>query len=716
MKILCILSPGFYRTHEYKGLPFIHLFGLFLIFLNPLISISNSSTLPMQFKSVRGDQNERAENVRYLQSIEQTAEQHLLSRQMSLLTFIEHFSQSALPADYTLNGVIDHHDLFYYAAQWRSLPSSIPTIDELNWTIESGDWQFEDWISGSSLTESRLVSAQTVPNSFQASLSINMRDGSSAGFMLWSDSSGLTGFVIRYDALLHALLLSRVGPRLEEERLDTYPLNNFTESIIRLTVETTPITIRAFLQGQNLDPVLETTNITPMGSHIGWYIYDAEAQFQLHTLTSSSAVDPVYYLPDEGEYQHIYDQSIGESEPWYINDHCFIQDQSGTWHLFGISNTASPIEPLHEDQFIHATATELTQSPWQKHPFALQTNTTVGESQLWAPHIFFKDGIYHMFYCAGSQFSSLEYRMHLATSTDLFHWTRHDANPLFTDFYDARDPMILQYGDQYIMYYTANSERNNGNYIVAYRTSPDLINWSPRKTAFTHSSSGNSGGPTESPFVVPYDGQFYLFIGPEYLNTSSDENYRRTAIYRSSNPFHWDRDDRITSVRSHAAEIIYDMKNNWYVSHCGWFYDGVYVAPLEWKREPQIQLFLNLGESLNYVTGHFYAMVSDWRSTGGLDLVADYGSYFDLELPVSQHSSSILLEFEEEGETLLRINTETGYETLLDEGNTGPASAQIHQIFLETYHVRNNTIELRFQDSDPADGWGPNVNWIRLTY
>ena len=38
-----------------------------------------------------------------------------------------------------------------------------------------------------------------------------------------------------------------------------------------------------------------------------------------------------------GEFKKIYDPSVNEKEPWYINDHCFIRGRDGIWHMFGIT-------------------------------------------------------------------------------------------------------------------------------------------------------------------------------------------------------------------------------------------------------------------------------------------------------------------------------------------------------------------------------------------
>ncbi len=36
-----------------------------------------------------------------------------------------------------------------------------------------------------------------------------------------------------------------------------------------------------------------------------------------------------------GAFRLIYDPSVGEAEPWYINDHTFFRDHEGAWHLGG---------------------------------------------------------------------------------------------------------------------------------------------------------------------------------------------------------------------------------------------------------------------------------------------------------------------------------------------------------------------------------------------
>ncbi|WP_437916737.1 family 43 glycosylhydrolase [Sorangium sp. So ce302] len=274
-----------------------------------------------------------------------------------------------------------------------------------------------------------------------------------------------------------------------------------------------------------------------------------------------------------GEFVHVYDPSVGESEPWYINDHCFVRDDAGTWHMFGITH-AEPAAPLDEHIFAHATAPDLL-GPWTKQPPALTLDRSYyGETHLWAPHVVHHDGLYWMFYCGGGN-DHTQYAISVATSPDLWTWTRHPGGPLFRDGYDARDPMVLRLGGHWIMYYTATSDPAGGNHVVAYRTSADLVHWSERGIAYTDPVEGTWGGGTESPFVLPRFGLWYLFIGPR-------GGYVGTDVFVSLNPRHFETGWTAGHVASHAAEVI-EAEGSWWVSSAGWGRGGVYIAPLEWK-------------------------------------------------------------------------------------------------------------------------------------
>ncbi|MFK4088045.1 DUF2961 domain-containing protein [Kribbella sp. NPDC020789] len=275
-----------------------------------------------------------------------------------------------------------------------------------------------------------------------------------------------------------------------------------------------------------------------------------------------------------GKFGKVYDPSVGEAGPWYYNDHTLIQDRAtGTWHVFAITH-AEPADPLDEKSFGHATA-PTPNGPWTKQPPALVADPNAGESHIWAPHAIYDNGTYYLFYAAGTP-DHTAYRMHLATSTDLKTWTRDAANPLFTDGFDGRDPMVRKVGDQWVMYYTANSAPAGGNHIVAYRTSTDLRHWSERQTAFQHPATGTYGGPTESPFVVNRGSDWYLFV-------CCDGGYESTKVYKSKDPLHFSTDQLAGTIQAHAAEVVQDG-DNWYVTGAGWGKGGLFIAPLDFAK------------------------------------------------------------------------------------------------------------------------------------
>ncbi|MFB9909545.1 hypothetical protein [Allokutzneria oryzae] len=271
-----------------------------------------------------------------------------------------------------------------------------------------------------------------------------------------------------------------------------------------------------------------------------------------------------------GDWRHLYDPSVGEDRNWYLNDHTFVRDPQNTWHMFGITH-AEPLNPLDEKHFAHATAPSL-HGPWAKQPFALDNDPGYhGEAHLWAPHVVRHDGLYYMFYCGGDADHS-SYAINLATSPDLRTWTRHPGGPLFRDGFDARDPFVTRVDGRWVLYYTATVHPDGGNFVVAYRTSDDLVRWSERGLAYTEPLGGVM---TESPFLVRKGTDWYLFIGPR-------RGYVGTDVFRSKDPFHFGVDSWVGNIPSHAAEVIFAEGRYW-VTHAGWGQRGVYLAPLEWR-------------------------------------------------------------------------------------------------------------------------------------
>ncbi|WP_460686391.1 family 43 glycosylhydrolase [Niabella aquatica] len=284
-----------------------------------------------------------------------------------------------------------------------------------------------------------------------------------------------------------------------------------------------------------------------------------------------------------GEFEKIFDQSIGEKDKWYINDHCFIRADDGKWHMIGITGRDAP-NPWDESNFAHAVADSLA-GMWKKKKYALSVRNDLDETVLWAPHIVKANDMYYMFYCGGHA-DHRRYQINLATSSDLYEWKRYAGNPLLMDGYDARDPFIFRdaVNERWIMYYTATSKPEGGRRVVAAKVSNDLINWSQdRYVVFKDPvDKGTWGGNTESPVIIQRGDWYYLFIGP-------GASYKTTKVYRSRDPFNWDMEDEVAELEAHAAEI-FQSNDKWYISHCGLKQGGLYLAPLTWHDDVEEKL------------------------------------------------------------------------------------------------------------------------------
>jgi predicted GH43/DUF377 family glycosyl hydrolase len=271
--------------------------------------------------------------------------------------------------------------------------------------------------------------------------------------------------------------------------------------------------------------------------------------------------------------RRVFDPSLGEKEKWYINDHCFVQDESGRWHLFAITGM-EPANPANEKFFLHATAKDVC-GPWIKRKPVMQVDPGAGETVVWAPYVMKYNGLYWMFYCGGGE-NHARYRINLATSSDLSSWTRSPANPMVVDGYDARDPMVLRVGSQWLLYYCATEMPTGGNHVVIAATSSDLVHWSGREIVFRSPQAGTFGGPTESPYVVARNNRYYLFL-------CTNNPYNNTEIYVSDSPFHWNPEDVVLRFDAHAAEVVNAGKKKWFLSSAGWGQGGLYLAELMWN-------------------------------------------------------------------------------------------------------------------------------------
>jgi hypothetical protein len=264
----------------------------------------------------------------------------------------------------------------------------------------------------------------------------------------------------------------------------------------------------------------------------------------------------------------------------YLNDHNFFRTSAGVWHLFGITSSDPTGNPWTEYTFIHATATSPS-GPWTEQPDIVPDGNNMVPK--WAPFVVERSaGQYSMFY------KHNDGTTRRADSTDLM---------TFTDTgYTApggRDPMLLKVGSTWYLYSVGANGSCQGQ--ITYSTSTDLINWTSPVALITDPVPSYCWGNVESPHVVYYQQQYYLFVtrtGPAtFPATNHDPGYFRTYVFRSTTPTGFTGWSPITQLWGHATEVVLNPANSTYfMSSCGWPSEvgeaqrGLSIASVRWAR------------------------------------------------------------------------------------------------------------------------------------
>lgn len=278
--------------------------------------------------------------------------------------------------------------------------------------------------------------------------------------------------------------------------------------------------------------------------------------------------------PFEGKY----------AEPGgYAVDHALIK-KGDTHHLIYIRGKAVsnwPESPL--ENFGHAISTDLVN--WTPQEPVLQCPDSGWDGyQVWAPHIIEHDGKYWMFYTGVN--SNACQAIGIATSDDLYHWTRCEKNPVITSgpwgywgtghWSDCRDPMVLKDGDTFYCYYTAyrqlQKDPPEGEYCVGVASSKDLLNWTDCGfIRLEHSLTT----PPESVFTVKRNGKYYLTY----------TNYKHGIVYAvSDNPvegFVEPDPTEIAILAGVSASEIYRDGDDWYISLISHMQNGLHFFEIQ---------------------------------------------------------------------------------------------------------------------------------------
>lgn len=176
------------------------------------------------------------------------------------------------------------------------------------------------------------------------------------------------------------------------------------------------------------------------------------------------------------------------------------------------------------EDFGHATSKDLFD--WTPEPSVLPIGPPGAwdEAKVYAPDVQEWKGLYYMVYTGVNR--NFAQRLGTATSRDLFHWEKSSANPIVTpgtwsdwsaDRPSAgRDGMLLldPSGQRHLVYYTATTR--DGRACIGLAGSADLTRWEDHGPTYIEDDRSYSS--LQSPYVVPYDGLYYLFYSAKSPN------------------------------------------------------------------------------------------------------------------------------------------------------------------------------------------------------
>jgi len=267
-----------------------------------------------------------------------------------------------------------------------------------------------------------------------------------------------------------------------------------------------------------------------------------------------------------------------------VVDHAIFPSADGRWHLWAC------IRRTRVGRLLYRWEGPSLETPdWEARGVALRVDRGAGESiddrggEEWiqAPHVTRWGGTYWMFY-GGHNTETGECQICLATSPDGRTFTRHrDArgySRVFVGPGEARDPMILRAGEQYICYYTGHDTGRPEPCKIYARTSEDLLHWSDYRAVCWGGSGGDGPWSAECPFVVARDGLYYL------LRTSRYAPPALTHVYCSEDPLDFGPgtdEKKIGTLQVAAPEVIL-ADGQTYISTVEDLQGGVQLARLGW--------------------------------------------------------------------------------------------------------------------------------------
>ncbi len=239
----------------------------------------------------------------------------------------------------------------------------------------------------------------------------------------------------------------------------------------------------------------------------------------LSALCLAGIAAAAWTAPARALIRYDFEERFFVDRPQTVADRCIVRRDS-TYHLFYTAGPVGVFTPSLQTSFGHATSRDLVH--WTIQPAVLPTVPGTWESMAhWAPMILEKPaGTYNMLY-TGVDSNNVQ-QIGLATSTDLYSWTRSPANPVFhTDgawsdwtpqgYCNCRDPFVWQDGDTLRMLVTAVTQYGQG--AVGLAASTNFTDWVDQGPVAQMPSGPTSWHQMEAPLVTQFGGRWQLYYG-----------------------------------------------------------------------------------------------------------------------------------------------------------------------------------------------------------
>ena len=230
-----------------------------------------------------------------------------------------------------------------------------------------------------------------------------------------------------------------------------------------------------------------------------------------------------------------------ESPGEYMKDF-FVFKNGDTYHLFYNVGTADGkqdwMSPGNEEAFGHATSNDL--KTWARHERVIHVQGDGWEGKtVSAPSILKNGDGFQMIYTGFDKLAPGCQRIGLATSPDLFNWTRYEKNPVYEGptwttwkprvWADCRDAHVMEHGGKYYMFTMVTHKDGQG--AIAIARSIDLKHWEDLGPAI------HVPGQPESPVVFTHGGKFYLIVGSNvaacFMSDNIESNdWQRVAAFK----------------------------------------------------------------------------------------------------------------------------------------------------------------------------------------